>query len=563
MPASAPDHIVPFVPRATNDVREGFVRVINHGDEGGEVRIDAYDDDGVHRGPVTLTVPAEGAVHFNSDDLAGGNADKGLAGRIGSGIGDWRLEMRSDLDVEVLAYIRTADGFVTTMHDTVPVENGRHRVVFFNPASNVNQVSMLRLINRGAEDIDVAITARDDGGRGATTELSLAAGWSRTLTAVELESGTSGLSTAIGDGSGKWRLSLDASGPLIAVSLLASPTGHLANLSSIPRGALAHSVSLFPAKRADGRQGFARIINRDPFRGTVTIYAYDDSGSRRGPLTLTLPGNGAAHFNSDDLQDGNTAKGLVSSAGWGIGDWRLVLRSELEIEALAYVRTADGFVTTIHDTALVEEDQRWVPFFNPGGNVDQVSSLRLTNANTSPATATIRGVDDGGARGGPVTLTIPPRGARTVTALELETGTDVDPVPVSVGAATRTQVRAFAAHQGNVNGRVFARRSDATGTLGDGSGKWRLEVLTEGSVIAMSLLESPTGHLTNLSSAGRSASTAGSSSENGRSGSDSSDTGTASPVTVRTAATAAAAAVAAAGVDPGDPGRRGRFRRRG
>ena len=37
------------------------------------------------------------------------------------------------------------------------------------------------------------------------------------------------------------------------------------------------------------------------------------------------------------------------------------------------------------------------------------------------------------------------------------------------------------------------------GMLGDGSGKWRLEVESEQSVVAMSLLESPTDHLTNLS----------------------------------------------------------------
>ena len=37
------------------------------------------------------------------------------------------------------------------------------------------------------------------------------------------------------------------------------------------------------------------------------------------------------------------------------------------------------------------------------------------------------------------------------------------------------------------------------GMLGDGSGKWRLEVESEQSVVAMSLLESPTNHLTNLS----------------------------------------------------------------
>ena len=34
--------------------------------------------------------------------------------------------------------------------------------------------------------------------------------------------------------------------------------------------------------------------------------------------------------------------------------------------------------------------------------------------------------------------------------------------------------------------------------LGDGSGKWRFVVVSERPVLVMSLLSSPTGHLTNL-----------------------------------------------------------------
>ena len=38
--------------------------------------------------------------------------------------------------------------------------------------------------------------------------------------------------------------------------------------------------------------------------------------------------------------------------------------------------------------------------------------------------------------------------------------------------------------------------------LGDGRGKWRLSVSAGAGVLVQSLLESPTGHLTNLSSDG-------------------------------------------------------------
>ena len=42
------------------------------------------------------------------------------------------------------------------------------------------------------------------------------------------------LQGALGDGAGKWRLTVESSEPILAMSLLASPTGHLTNLSTAP-----------------------------------------------------------------------------------------------------------------------------------------------------------------------------------------------------------------------------------------------------------------------------------------------------------------------------------------
>ena len=98
---------------------QGFVRVVNRSDEAGEVRIDAWDDAGKPAGPVTLAIRAGETKHFNSEDLEEGAEDKSLSEGIGSGEGDWRLELSSTLDVEVLGYIRTKDGFLTAMHGTM------------------------------------------------------------------------------------------------------------------------------------------------------------------------------------------------------------------------------------------------------------------------------------------------------------------------------------------------------------------------------------------------------------------------------------------------------------
>ena len=128
--------------------------------------------------------------------------------------GTWRLALASALDLEVLGYLRTDDGFVTGMHDLVPHDDGTYRVVFFNPGSNASQVSRLRLINRGAESAEVTIEGIDDEGEspGMAVRLSVPAGGARTVTAQELESEAArsealrDLSGALGDGAGKWRL---------------------------------------------------------------------------------------------------------------------------------------------------------------------------------------------------------------------------------------------------------------------------------------------------------------------------------------------------------------------
>ena len=228
--------LVALLPRASDPVREGFVRVINHAAEAGEVTIEAVDDTGMRLGPITLLVDAGATAHFNSGDLEDGNADKGLPTGVGSGEGDWRLVLDSDLDFEALSYIRTADGFLTAMHDTVPVRDGAYEVAIFNPGSNPNQVSRLRLVNPGAEDAQVTITGIDDAGAspGAPVTVTVPAGASRTIEAAGLEAGAEGFAGALGDGVGKWRLRVESEHPIIVMSLLSSPTGHLTNLSTAP-----------------------------------------------------------------------------------------------------------------------------------------------------------------------------------------------------------------------------------------------------------------------------------------------------------------------------------------
>ena len=223
-------------PSAADPVRQGFARVLNRSAEDGEVQVLAIDDRGNAYGPTTLSIGAGRTVHFNSGDLESGNASKGMPEGVGPGEGDWRLEFETELNIQIASYIRTADGFLTAMHDVAPLADGAWRVVTFNPGDNPNQVSRLRLVNPGDEAAEVTITGIDDAGAspGSEVRLSVPPGASTTLTADELEKG-SALDGALGDGQGKWRLSVRADQPLTVMSLLSSPTGHLTNLSTTPR----------------------------------------------------------------------------------------------------------------------------------------------------------------------------------------------------------------------------------------------------------------------------------------------------------------------------------------
>ena len=456
---------------------QGFVRVINRSDDDGEVRIDAWDDTGEHAGPVTLAIGAGETKHFNSEDLEEGNADKGLSEGIASGEGDWRLEFTSTLDIEVLGYIRTGDGFLTSMHDVAPATEAGHRVVTFNPGSNVNQASRLRVVNPGTDTAEVSIEGTDDDGEPShgAVKFTLAAGASRTLSAKELESGEAeGLSGALGTGGGKWRLTVTAKQPIEVMSLLWSPTGHLTNLSTVPDNTgssedgvtTTHSVALFPsASDPLGRQGFVRVVNRGDQAGEVHIDAWDDEGTHRAPVTLAIGAGETKHFNSEDLETGNPDKGLDGSTGSGKGDWRLVLTSPLELEVLGYIRTEDGFLTGMHDVVPSAGAEHRVVTFNPGRNVGQVSRLRVINPGAETAEVRIEGTDDDGrSSDGMVEFTLAPEASRTLEASELESGAE-----------------------------------GFTGALGAGGGKWQLRVTAEQPIEVMSLLSSPTGHLTNLS----------------------------------------------------------------
>ena len=199
-------------------------------------------------------------------------------------------------------------------------------------------------------------------------------------------------------------------------------------------------------------------------------------------------GHETVQLGSDDLEAGNVSKGLPEGVGDGEGDWRLKLVSGIEVEALAYVRAEDGFVTSMHEVAQATRGAggmtlHHVPYFIPGSDRSRASRLRLINPGAERATVTIAGRDSTGTEApeGVVSLVLPAGRACVLSARALESG-DPEPGP---GACAGEDI-------------------DVRGRLGEGAGAWSLSVAAEGGdVRVMSLLESSDGHLVNLSGAGR------------------------------------------------------------
>ena len=242
-------HTLPAVPGAGGDI-QGFVRIMNFDSIGGEVEIYATDDTGQRYGPVTLALGADQTRHFNSEDLEHGAPSKELIGGVGDGTGMWRLELKTPLSIVAWAYIRTPDGFVTSMHQLAEVEEYLagdflvHLVPFFNPGSNAAIRSLLRVINPNATSVVVAIAGRDDDGRSGATAYSLAANSAMQISSQALEHGWGALEGHLGDGEGKWSLvvlsieeesylsgSFQGGPPIHVMSLLSTASGHLTNLS--------------------------------------------------------------------------------------------------------------------------------------------------------------------------------------------------------------------------------------------------------------------------------------------------------------------------------------------
>lgn len=264
---------VPLMRGADHPTQQGFVRITAV--ETGTIAIEAWSDAGVVES-TSLSVEAGRTYHFNSNDLEMGNDGKGIAG-IGTGFGDSYLQLTADFEFVATSYMRTGDGFLTGMGNTLVPTDGEsfgtacvYEATIFNPASNTDQVSSLRIIERGGTDTRVSIYGIDDDGiTYGPVGLTVAANSARTVTSQQLEHGDPDLDEMLANGTGKWRLAIATDGVIVVMNLLESPTNHLTNLGPVVLAASSDSDDLETPQGCTGAPPHRLVARPAPPTGNV------------------------------------------------------------------------------------------------------------------------------------------------------------------------------------------------------------------------------------------------------------------------------------------------------
>jgi hypothetical protein len=246
-PGAANDDNADRLLATVNPVGDGpasTVRIVSLTDSDEILLLSGIDDIGERANAQPLELESRGTAMLDALDLEQTSSDPRLrpviAGPFGDGEGRWQVTVSatsSTSHVEAQSLVATPDGSLANLSAVVPQPSRFEADVWVvNPASNDAQASVLRVINREDRDGTVLIAGFDDAGNrapGGGALLILPALAAVDLSAVDLEQGSAakGLLGALGDGTGKWRLSLSADVAILAQSLIESQQGGLTNIS--------------------------------------------------------------------------------------------------------------------------------------------------------------------------------------------------------------------------------------------------------------------------------------------------------------------------------------------
>ena len=226
---------------------------------------------------------------------------------------------------------------------------------FLVAASNAPPWGFVRVVNRSDESGTVEITAIDDtGARFGPVSLALGAGAVETLSSHDLENGAvhRGLPKGVGDGSGHWRLELEADLDIAVRGYARSPDGYVSRIDrTVPGTDLGtwhrYEVAFFNPGGNVVKHSVLRLANPGDSDAEVTIAARDDLGGAapEGDVTFTLPAGEARDLSAQALETG--AEGFDGRFGDGEGRWRLTVSADRALHVLSLVRSRRGYLASL------------------------------------------------------------------------------------------------------------------------------------------------------------------------------------------------------------------------
>ena len=366
VPSSGDDRLVYFVNRASEPSQQTFLRIVNREATSGTVTISAIDDGGnAGASDITLSLAANDSQQMTSQDLENGNTSKGLVGAFGDGEGNWRITVNSTLNLDVMNLIRLPGGYLLNLGGIAPGTGNARNLNYVEPADESLRTSSVRVINTANAVATVTVTATDDNGAIAPKGeviFTLAPLAAREITISDLENGNvdEGITGMLGDGSGRWRMTVSSTHTLEVMSLVETQDGFLTNLSrAAPATASSHKISVFNPGSNTSRRSTLRIANDGSAQAAITISGFDDAGqSGESDVTLDLSAGRSISISASDLENGNTNLGLIGALGNGTGKWRLTINANTSIQVQGLLDTPAGFITNL---SRATEDQTTEP----------------------------------------------------------------------------------------------------------------------------------------------------------------------------------------------------------
>ena len=423
---------VPLVLSSAEREFDSLVRLSNHSGTTGSIQIVAIDDIGQRKEPIWIAIDANDTIQISTSDLEMGNPELGIDRGIGLGVGNWRLEVTSNLAFEASAYVRTADGLLVSMHDTVLREDSGHHVSTFYPTTDLHRSSQLRFTNLGKSIAHITIQAKtEQGAANGSVSLELMPGASTFVDANEMENGSVAVTGSLERYSGIRQLWIESNVPIDVMNLVASNSGHLANISTEIE-LQQHKNSVFPLfstlNETSYRSSLIRFINRSHEPGLVNLTVTDGGTYIYPAIQFEMDGSSTLQLDAQDIETGNPRLGIDEGLGYGIGDWRIRAESELDLHVATLIHSADGFVSSFHEVEFDGTGSQSLGFFDWNSFNRLDNRLFLTNTNDQTTVVEVTGIGNAGEFITDVLrFQIGPGQARQLTRFDFATGNSGTP----------------------------------------------------------------------------------------------------------------------------------------